>query len=132
MLKITRKVEYALIALNHFQRQDKNKLTSAREMSNAYGIPAELLAKVLQKLAREEIIAGKKGPTGGYRLSVDPQSVKMTEFFEMIEGPVALMDCYFDSSCNHLKSCTIREPLIKINDAMRTMFDNMTLADITN
>ena len=51
MLKITRKVEYALIALRHFQSQEKDKLTSSKEMAEAYGIPKELLAKILQKLA---------------------------------------------------------------------------------
>ena len=51
MLKITRKVEYALIALRHFQSQEKDKLTSSKEMAETYGIPKELLAKILQKLA---------------------------------------------------------------------------------
>ena len=73
MLKITRKVEYALIALRHFQNQEKDKLTSAKEMSKTYGIPQELLAKILQRLARENIVDAVKGPAGGYKLAVDPK-----------------------------------------------------------
>ena len=97
MLKITRKVEYALIALRHFQNQEKNKLTSAKEMSKTYGIPQELLAKILQRLAREKIINAVKGPSGGYKLAVDPKTINMTKFFEIMEGPMGIMDCYFDS-----------------------------------
>ncbi|MDP6169654.1 MAG: Rrf2 family transcriptional regulator [Candidatus Marinimicrobia bacterium] len=132
MLKISRKVEYALVALRHFQSQDQDKLTSAKELANTYGVPQELLAKVLQRLARNNIIDAVKGPTGGYRLSKDPETIKMTEFFEIIEGPMGIMDCYFDSGCDKLDGCSIRRPISRINDSIRTMFDNMTLAEVTH
>ena len=100
-------------------------------MSKAYGIPQELLAKILQRLARENIVDAVKGPTGGYKLAVDPKTINMTKFFEIMEGPMGIMDCYFDSGCEQLQSCNIRTPLNRINDSIRSMFDNMTLADIT-
>ena len=101
-------------------------------MANTYGVPQELLAKVLQRLARNNIIDAVKGPTGGYRLSKDPETIKMTEFFEIIEGPMGIMDCYFDSGCDKLDGCSIRRPISRINDSIRTMFDNMTLAEVTH
>ena len=51
MLKISRKVEYALIALRHFQNQNQGKLTTSKELAHIYGVPKELLAKVLQCLS---------------------------------------------------------------------------------
>ena len=50
MLKISRKVEYALIALRHFQNQGEGKLTTAKELASTYGVPQELLAKVFSKV----------------------------------------------------------------------------------
>ena len=132
MLKISRKVEYALIALRHLQAQDERELTSAKELAKAYGVPQELLAKVLQRLAKKNIIDAVKGPQGGYRLSIDPNNMKLTEFFEVIEGPMGIMDCYFDSGCEQMDGCTIRTPINRINDSIRTMFNNMTLAEITH
>ena len=131
MLKITRKVEYALIALRHLQQNEQGKLCSAKTMSLEYGIPQELLAKILQKLSKENIILSVKGPKVGYKISKDPNTINMTKFFEIMEGPMGIMDCYFDSGCEQLNGCTIREPINKINNSIRTMFDNMTLADIT-
>ena len=55
----------------------------------------------------------------------------MTKFFEIMEGPMGIMDCYFDTQCEQLKSCTIREPINRINENIRSMFNKMTLADIT-
>ena len=131
MLKITRKVEYALIALRHLQANKEGQLSPAKEMAEAYGIPQELLAKILQRLAREDIIIAVKGATGGYKLATDPNTINMTKFFEIMEGPMGIMDCYFNSGCNHLHGCTIRTPINRINDSIRSMFNKMTLADIT-
>ena len=85
MLKITRKVEYALIALRHLQQMERGQLSSAKSMALEYGIPQELLAKILQKLSKEKIISSVKGPTGGYKISKDPSTVNMTKFFEILE-----------------------------------------------
>ena len=132
MLKISRKVEYALIALRHLQGLDEKELASAKELANAYGVPKELLAKVLQRLAKKNIVDAVKGPHGGYRLAIDPKSMKLTELFEVIEGPMGIMDCYFDSGCEQMDGCTIRTPINRINDSIRTMFNNMTLAEVTH
>ncbi|MBL51137.1 MAG: hypothetical protein CMG57_04185 [Candidatus Marinimicrobia bacterium] len=131
MLKITRKVEYALIALRHLKGKQDGELTTAKEIAENYAIPQELLAKVLQHLAREDVIKAVKGPSGGYMLKTDPNSINMTKFFEIMEGPMGIMDCYFDSRCDQLNACNIRTPINRINDSIRSMFDKMTLADIT-
>ena len=47
MLNITRKVEYALIALRHMQSKSDGKVTSANEIAKQYGVPRQLLAKIL-------------------------------------------------------------------------------------
>ena len=131
MLKITRKAEYALIALRHLNGLKDGELATVKEISTQYGIPQELLAKALQQLAREKVIDATKGPSGGYKLVRDPSTINMTKFFEILEGPMGIMDCYFDSGCNQLAACNIRTPINRINDSIRTIFDKMTLADIT-
>ena len=132
MFKISRKVEYALIALRHLQGLDEKELASAKELAKTYGVPQELLAKVLQLLAKKDIIDAVKGPHGGYKLAIDPENMKLTEFFEVIEGPMGIMNCYFDSGCEQMDGCTIRTPINRINDSIRTMFNNMTLAEVTH
>ena len=131
MLKITRKAEYALIALRHLNGLKDGELATVKDISTQYGIPQELLAKALQQLARAKVIEATKGPSGGYKLVRDPHEINMTNFFEILEGPMGIMDCYFDSGCNQLSACNIRTPINRINDSIRTIFNKMTLADIT-
>ena len=48
MLRLSKKVDYGLIALMHLARYDDASSWSAREMAETYDIPGGLLAKVLQ------------------------------------------------------------------------------------
>ena len=55
MMKQTRKLEYALIALRHMQMKSCS-ISSTKEISGLYLIPLEILAKTLQKMARLKYI----------------------------------------------------------------------------
>ena len=130
MLKITRKVEYALIAVRYLE-ETSEKLVSVNEISKLYGIPRELLAKTMQKLASANIVKSVKGPRGGYKTTNKTANTKLNDFFEILEGPTAIMDCYFESGCDHLTKCNVRTPINNINNSIRNLFDNLTLADIS-
>ena len=132
MLKLTRKTEYALIALRHLRFIGKDNVVSAKEIADQYNIPKPLLAKVLQDLARQSLIEPIQGPRGGYKLKAKLDSFSMTEFFELMEGPWGIMDCYFDSNCELVETCNIRSPIQRLNESMRTMFDKMTINDVTS
>ena len=131
MLKITRKVEYALIAMRYLQNEGKNKTVSVKEIADKYSIPRSLLAKILQQLGKHKIVKSIQGPAGGYRLAKNSCNIKMTNFFEILEGPLGLMDCYFESNCEQLNNCNIRIPINRINDNIRDMFNKLKLSDIT-
>ena len=132
MLKLTRKVEYALIALRHLRRQDENILSSSKEIAEAYGLPTQLLAKTLQQMAREGLIIPVQGPKGGYRVTEKVADMNLSAFIELLEGPVGLMDCSIDSNCEQESLCNIRMPITKINSSIKKVFEGMTIAEITN
>ena len=131
MLKITRKVEYALIALRHMQLKQSDELTSTKEIATRYGVPQQLLAKTLQHMARDGIIEAVQGPTGGYRVATNLDQISMKDFFEKLEGPLGIMDCYFDSDCIQIGACNIRIPIQRINDNMRNLFSQMSVQEVT-
>ena len=82
MLKITRKVEYALIALRHMQLKESEELTSTKEIATRYGVPQQLLAKTLQHMARDGILEAVQGSAGGYRVATNLDKISMKDFFE--------------------------------------------------
>ncbi len=118
------------MALHHLNGKTIGKLTSSKEIAETYRIPGELLAKTLQHLAREGIVETVQGPHGGYRLKADLEKVCLADFIELLEGPVALTDCSIDKDCAQLNTCTIRTPIHRINDTLKNIFNNLTLAEV--
>lgn len=131
MLKLTKKTEYALMALRHMQLTGKDNIVSAREISELYRIPYPLLAKIMQELARKKIVKPVQGPRGGYLLRADLEQMSLRQFFETMEGPLGVMDCYYDSNCEIAEKCNIRSPIQRINESVRNMLDNMTVYEVT-
>ena len=131
MLNITRKVEYALIALRHMQSKNDGAITSANEIAKQYGVPRQLLAKTLQQMAHHNILEAVQGPAGGYKIVAELDKISLKDFFEKLEGPLGMMDCYFDSDCVQITNCNIRLPIQRINNNMRDMFAQMSLQEVT-
>ena len=98
MLKLTRKVEYSLMALRHMQGKSINSISSTREIANQYNIPVEILAKTLQHMAKVNIIEAINGPRGGYRIKAKLKNINLVDFFEKVEGPLGLSDCFYDTN----------------------------------
>ena len=78
MLKITKKTEYALIAIRHIE--DNNQLVSSKEIANKYSIPKELMAKTLQLMAKAGYLKAVKGPKGGYKSKVSLDKISSNKF----------------------------------------------------
>ena len=131
MFKITRKLEYALIALRHIQGQSEDKVVSAKEISGVYRITLQLLAKILQELSKHDILEAIQGAHGGYRLKKSLDEMNLTALIKILEGPIGIMDCSIDTKCVQLDICNIRKPINRVNDAIISMFDNLTLSEIT-
>ena len=131
MLKLTRKLEYALIALRHMQDK-RDTFISAKEIAGMYLIPRELLAKTLQQMSKLNYIKAAQGPQGGYRIRKGLTEISLTQFVEELEGPFGMVDCSISSDCIQLNKCNIRMPINKINDNIRSIFNDIPITDITN
>ena len=61
MLRLSKKADYALIAMKHLALRGDRGSSSAREIAEQYDIPIELMAKVLQRLVRRGLLASHQG-----------------------------------------------------------------------
>ena len=133
MLKISKKIDYGLMAISHMAGLKSDKTISTKRIAEEYQIPAELLAKVLQKMAKEGLITSLNGPKGGYTLARAPKDITVGEVIKAIEGPIDLVDCFKsgDASCDQIGNCSIRTPIRNIQDSIARMLDSISIAQIT-
>ncbi len=131
MLKITKKTEYALIALSHIEGSNKDVLITARDIAIKYNIPKELMAKILQSMVKIGYIKAVKGPFGGYHSNIKLKNISLKDFIESLEGPLGLTDCHINDECNQITCCNIKKPIQRINDNLLNFLDNISLIEIT-
>ena len=129
MLKLSKKVDYALMALMHLAERGGSH--STREIAADHRLPQDLLAKVLQRLAREGVVASHQGTKGGYRLSRPAGDITVGQVIEAIEGPLALTQCLTDvGACDQFDTCNIKTPLQRLNDHVASTLARVTIADM--
>jgi Rrf2 family transcriptional regulator, cysteine metabolism repressor len=134
MLKLSKKIDYGLMAISHIAYcGDDNKIVNTKRIAEEYSIPVELLAKILQKMAKGGLITSLNGPKGGYVLAKPPGNITIGEVVKAIEGPIELVDCYrrVETDCQQLGKCSVRRPIRRIQDSINRLLDSMTIEEIT-
>jgi len=135
MLKLSRKSEYGIIALKHISSSSPDHLTTAREISEKYQIPVELMAKILQGLTKAGLLKSIKGAHGGYSLAKGPDEISVKDVVNAIEGPIGLVECVVDhDNCtcvqHHLGICNIEEPFARIQFEFQKFLEGIKLVDL--
>jgi len=131
MLRLSKKADYALLAMRHLAAHVDEGSVSARELAEAYDIPAELLAKVLQKLVKARLLASHQGTRGGYGLSRPAGLVSVADVIQAVDGPLTVTACSAeDHSCDQYSKCGIRDPLWRIKDRIVSALAATSVADL--
>lgn len=131
MVKINKKVEYALIVLKHMSSTDRDTLTQAREICDLYHTPFDTTAKVMQQMNQAGFFNSQKGAKGGYTLKTDLSSVSYFQLVEIIEGKKAVIDC-IENKCSLIESCNIVSPITNLNKHLTYFFQGLSLEQLLN
>jgi Rrf2 family protein len=134
MLKLSKKSEYALMAVRYLAINSNGKYVTARDISQSYDIPYELVSKILQQLVRKNLISSYQGVRGGYSLVKSPEQISLFEIITAIEDNYQITNCMNINSsqkdCSHFDCCMIRDPLIKVQREIDKIFQNMKINQI--
>lgn len=152
MVRLNRTSEYGLMALRHMSRKGiaessaSSNITSAREISESYGLPFEITAKTLQRLKDTGLIQSAHGARGGYSLKRPLQDISLGEFLELMEGPQAIVACAGTStgnvtrnvqdpqsktSCEYVGKCEIHSFMSHVNARVSHFLAGIPLAEIS-
>jgi Rrf2 family protein len=131
MLRLSKKADYALLALRHLASNGASEAVSARELAENYDVPPELLAKVLQQLVRAGLLASQQGIHGGYDLAKPAGDISVMAVIEAIDGPLTVTACSeSDHSCDQYLKCNIRDPLWRLKDRIVAALTATTVAEL--
>ena len=135
MLALTRKTDYALIALSHLAANGR-QVANARAIAERYHIPPALLMNVMKELAHGGIVRSVRGSKGGYALVNPAAEVSLYSVILAIEGGVELVSCVEptgaqgEASCELLSVCPVSRPVRRIHERLAQFLKQVTLAEI--
>ena len=132
---LSQKTRYALRAMVELARADGAQLT-AGELANRADAPRKFLEAILLELARNRLVASRRGKFGGYVLSRPAAEISFAEVIRIVEGPLALAPCVSPrlgfrkcDDCEDLATCSLREALARARDATADVLEGYSLAD---
>ncbi|SDL48695.1 RrF2 family transcriptional regulator [Kriegella aquimaris] len=126
--------EYGIKASTYIALQSiEGKRTSLRDIAKKIDSPEAFTAKILQLLARNQIIDSVKGPSGGFQIEKDQiDKIKLSEIVYAIDGDNIYVGCGLGlKECNALKPCPVHEKFVAIRDNLKKMLENTSLYEMT-
>jgi Rrf2 family protein len=128
----TRATEYALLSLIILAREEKPLGTDY--LSKRLNISRSFLAKILQSLAKQNILVSYKGAAGGFALARPPHELSIKEITQAAEGRnINIFDCSSDQAAcpsNQGEFCTLWPFLNRLQTKVDSFLDELTLKDI--
>ncbi|EJL36896.1 rrf2 family protein, putative transcriptional regulator [Caulobacter sp. AP07] len=133
---LSQKARYALRAMIELARESGQ--VTAGELAVRADAPRKFLEAILLALARQGLVASRRGKFGGYLLGRDAREISFAEIIRLVDGPLALTPCVSRTAfrrcedCRDLATCALREALLRARDATAAVLEGYSLADAVN
>ncbi len=130
MSKIITLSEAASIALHGMVliAKTEQKL-NVNQISELIGSSRHHVAKVFQRLAKENFVASNRGPSGGFIIKREPKDVTLLELYEVIEGPVEVQGCPGSKDRCPFDKCLMGDLAAALACEFKDFLSRQTLAD---
>ncbi|HEY8499011.1 MAG TPA: Rrf2 family transcriptional regulator [Clostridia bacterium] len=88
-MRLSRKSEYALLALVDLACHYQKGTAKIIEISERNGIPKKYLEQIFLQLKGAGYVRSVRGAGGGYELAKNPAEISLAEIIRLIDGPLA-------------------------------------------
>ncbi|MBM3513787.1 MAG: SUF system Fe-S cluster assembly regulator [Alphaproteobacteria bacterium] len=132
MFKVNKLTDYATVVLIEIARSDVRR--STHHVADQTGIPLPTVAKLMKSLSRSGLVAAHRGAAGGYSLARASATITIADIIQAVEGPIALTACAdtSDEHCGIENVCPVQGKWNRVNHAVRTALQEVTLADMVS
>jgi len=133
-MRISTRAHYGLRMMTELAKHHGLGPLSLTTIARTEHLPLAYLEQLVTPLRRGHLVEGTRGLHGGYRLTRDPTSVTVREIVELLEGPVAPVEClaegYAPGSCVREPACLSRGLWGRLQAAVNDVLGGTTLADL--
>lgn len=136
MIQVSRMADYAVV-LTSVVAKNTTALHTAPSVAEATNLGEATVSKLLKALAKNGILTSTRGAKGGYSIARDPKNINVAEVVQAVDGPISMTwclqeNCAKSKDCIAEKACTAKPHWMKINTAIVSALEGITIADINN
>lgn len=133
-MKISTRGRYALRMMLDLALNDKGQYIKIKEIAARQKISDKYLEQIITMLSRADYVKSVRGAQGGYRLSRAPEEYTVGMILRLTEGGLAPVACLEDDAqeCDRADCCATLELYKRLDDAIKAVIDNMTLAELAD
>lgn len=127
--------EYGIRATLYIAKCSATKQrVSLKEISEKINSPEAFTAKILQQLARNQLIVSYKGPNGGFQLEEGRgEAIRLNEIVDAIDGDAIYNGCGLGlRECNAAEPCPLHDQFMTIRNDLKQMLERTTIAQLTD
>ncbi|HNX06035.1 MAG TPA: Rrf2 family transcriptional regulator [Bacteroidales bacterium] len=110
--------------------RSKNSNMNVKKLSELTGASKNHIAKVMQRLVKENYVKSTRGPAGGFVLNVPPEDISLLNIYESIEGELSITKCPFDQQICPFEECLMGGIVHKVTEELRQYFKNKTVKEL--
>jgi len=130
MLRVSKLTDYATVVMTCLAGAGDGVL-SAQVLAERARLEPPTVSKLLKQLAQAELVASVRGANGGYRLARAPERISIADIVTAMEGPIGMTECSAHAGqCGHESHCGVRANWQRINQAISSALEGVTLADM--
>jgi Rrf2 family iron-sulfur cluster assembly transcriptional regulator len=130
MLRISKKLMFAIEAVLDIAYNAGSEPVQSGEITRRQGIPKRYLEQVLQQLVRAGILAGVRGPRGGYRLARERRRITIGEIVRIVRSMETAADPVEDPAGSVLGHKVVRPLWVELQEDCMTRLDSITIEDM--
>ncbi len=130
MSKVFSLSEAATIGLHTMVLVARSKeMLSSNQIADMIGSSRHHVAKVLQRLVKDDLLSSNRGPYGGFVLKRPPEDICLKEIYESIEGKIEITKCPMDKPVCPFNKCIISNVINKLTKEFSDYLGSQTLKD---
>ncbi len=114
--------QYAIRAVTYLAEQQGNvKNVGVKEIAESLQVPQQFLAKILQQLAKHNLITSMKGPGGGFYLGEANANVTLLDIVKTMDGKNTLNTCILGKpSCSSEHPCPLHHHFYGCREGLKS------------
>jgi len=129
-MKLSTRTRYAMRAVLELAANYGKGPMQTRVIAKQQEISVKYLEQLMAALKSAGLIRSQRGAKGGYVLAQPPEKIKLSDIFDVFEGPVATVECVVNEDyCSRSADCVARQIWTEVQRAIRNILESITLKD---